>query len=147
MLLYRYRPDWPPGSNAALLATQARTAAGCSHKGTIAPAFLPASFGKCGAAPDKAPMVPPRRTRARDFLEILEEIGRAGEMMPSTYDLLRRLGLSTLSGAVIARMSRELEEDGLIRRRVVFGRKWVDLLGIGLTISNLAPPAPIGEAG
>lgn len=147
MLTYRYRPDWPPGSNAKLLARQARSAAGCSNMAAVAPSVLPAGFGKSVIAPATVPAPPPRLTRAREFLALLEDIGRAGEMMPSTYDLLRRLGLSPLSGAVLARMSRELEEDGLIRRRCEGRRKWVELPGLGLVISNVAPPAPIGEAG
>lgn len=147
MLMYRYRPDWPPGSNAALLAKQVRSGAGCSHKGTSAPAFLPAGFGKCVAATPAPAPEPPRRTRANDLLDILEGIGRRGEMIPTNADLLGRLGLSLLSVANLTRMIAGLEIDGLIRRRVVGRRRWIDLFRLGLVISNTAPPAPIGEAG
>ncbi len=121
------RPDWPPGSNAALLATQRRSATGYTLNAPV-----PRSVRLGGVLPSEG-YVPPaeeaaeapvlRVPTAKDrLLELLREYRDANIAVPAATILSERLGVTT---SAIYDALRALQHEGVVRR----GRKELEVDG------------------
>lgn len=141
MMIYR-RADWPPGSNAALLARQIRTATGFTSPGRKQVMRVPEGFGKSVAPPQ--PLPPDELgAKAAALLAVLHAVADNGAMMPDASDLAEAIGYSRLSVRLVTVLMLELEASGEIRRYGTAKRRFLVLVARGVVISNVEAPQPV----
>ena len=141
------RKRWQ-GHNDALLARQIRTSSGATNLPERV--ALPARVVVVAVAPPEpeAPRLAPlwlldaERAELSEVAErlmaTLEQVARDGGVMPIEDEIVRRVGGVTVQS--IRNVYRGLEAVGFIRRRTAGAVRSIDLVQLGLTISNRAAP-------
>lgn len=149
-----HRPDWPPGSNAALLERQVRTPFGFTWRARR-PSALPWPGRRAEATealrstepqPNSVVSVttPPGKI-AGSLLALLHALADADAVLPSSEVLADRVGAGIFRTSRISNLLEQLEERGLVRRHTRHSRREIELIARGVLLSPDAPPRPLGE--
>ena len=148
------------GHNSALLAGQIRSASGATNKGEMPP-FRPRGLRSIGEVvagivatvpspvePDMvpAPITAGAATRADRLYDTLVEIARNGEIVPVTADLMDRMGVSANWSSHVSDVLVTLEQQGRIIRTMHGNRRDIEIVEIGMVVSNRRTPVAVVSA-